>query len=264
MIGVYRLYIQTRIIWFLEYRANILFGTVARIVVPTLQMIVWMAVARANGGQLDRYSVNDFVIYYLVWMLVSDTVSGVNAIWLSHRIRTGELSALLLRPLHPIHVCFAELIGYKCVMLPMTGIAVVILAVVFGAQFSVNVVYFPLFIAALFLAYMLNFYVRWFASIFGFWTTETVALNGILRGCEFFLGGKIAPLSLMPSALQTIGALLPFRWVFVFPVELFLGHLSFAQVAEGFSALIVWLLVLPPLASALWNIGIRHYSAVGG
>jgi ABC-2 type transport system permease protein len=78
-----------------------------------------------------------------------------------------------------------------------------------------------------------------------------------------FLSGQIAPLTLFPSSIQTVAALLPFRWTIGFPVELLLGRLSPVEALMGLGAQAVWLVVSFVLVRIVWRAGVRIYSAVG-
>ena len=79
----------------------------------------------------------------------------------------------------------------------------------------------------------------------------------------FFTAGRIAPLELLPSPLQTLAAVLPFRWMIAFPVELMLGRLTPEETLVGFAAQAAWLLVSLTLIAMLWKTACRRFSAVG-
>ena len=66
------------------------------------------------------------------------------------------------------------------------------------------------------------------------------------------------------SAVQTVAALLPFRWMISFPVELLLGNLTPQQTAIGFAAQAAWIALALILLRLVWRAGVRVYSAVSG
>ena len=66
-----------------------------------------------------------------------------------------------------------------------------------------------------------------------FWTTRIGAINQTYFVMMLFLSGQIAPLTLFPYPLQTVAAVLPFRWMISFPVELLLGRLTPVEALTG-------------------------------
>ena len=49
-----------------------------------------------------------------------------------------------------------------------------------------------------------------------------------------FLSGQMVPLSLLPAPVQALAAVLPFRWMVSFPVELLLGRVSPQDTLAGY------------------------------
>jgi len=80
----------------------------------------------------------------------------------------------------------------------------------------------------------------------------------------FLLAGQVAPITLLPSLLQTISKVLPFRYMLSFPVEILMGQLSATEVWNGFLWQASWLAFAVILFVMLWRMGLKHYTAVGG
>jgi len=73
----------------------------------------------------------------------------------------------------------------------------------------------------------------------------------------------MAPLSLLPEWLQTLAAILPFRWMLAFPTELLLGRLTPTEVIWGAVTQVMWLGLSWGILAVVWSRGVRRYSAVG-
>jgi ABC-2 type transport system permease protein len=56
----------------------------------------------------------------------------------------------------------------------------------------------------------------------------------------------------------------PFPYQLYFPVSLYLGKVSGADLIRGFTIQAGWVLIMYCMARFVWNRGIRKYSAVGG
>ncbi|MEK7325130.1 MAG: ABC-2 family transporter protein, partial [Chloroflexota bacterium] len=69
---------------------------------PVIYMVVWSAVAQAQGGQVGGYTPGQFAAYYIVWTLVRNMNIVFTPYGWENRIRQGDLSMELMRPIHPI------------------------------------------------------------------------------------------------------------------------------------------------------------------
>ena len=118
-------------------------------------------------------------------------------------------------------------------------------------------------IPALILAFLLRFLLEWTLAQAAFWTTRVSAINQSYFVLVLFLSGQVAPLTLFPRALQVLAAILPFRWMLGFPVELLLGRLAPVEALTGLGVQLVWVAIAYVLMRIVWRAGIRLYSAVG-
>jgi ABC-2 type transport system permease protein len=179
-------------------------------------------------------------------------------------IRTGQFSFKLLRPVHPIHADVADNLSSKTLSTPFILAAAVLLGFVFHPTFHFVPWAVVAFVPAVALAFLLRFVVEWTLAQAAFWTTRVSSLNQLYFVALLFLSGQVAPLTLFPPALQTAAALLPFRWMISFPVELVLGNLTPEQTATGFAAQLTWIAIGLLLLRLVWRAGVRVYSAVSG
>jgi ABC-2 type transport system permease protein len=119
------------------------------------------------------------------------------------------------------------------------------------------------FLPAVLLAFLLRFLSGWTLALAGFWTTRVLAINQLYYMAMLFLSGQMVPLSLLPGPVQALAAVLPFRWMVAFPVELLLGQLTPEETLTGFGIQLVWLAAHAGVAAFIWRAGLRRYSAVG-
>ena len=194
-------------------------------------------------------------------------VNQLTFTWIMHefeyRIRQGQLSPLLLKPLHPIHGDIAENVTYKVltsvVLVPAPGAALLAFRPALQPQPWRRRPSSP----PLLLAFLLRFLSGWTLALAGFWTTRVLAINQLYYVAMLFLSGQMVPLSLLPDPVQALAAVLPFRWMVAFPVELLLGQLTPEETLAGFGAQLAWLAAHAVAAAVVWRAGLRRYSAVG-
>jgi ABC-2 type transport system permease protein len=246
-----------------QYRVSNYFFMVGFIAEPIIYLVVWSTIARQQGGEIGGFTPGDFAAYYIVWTLVRNmNIVSVGA-WES-RIRTGELSGLLLHPIHPIHWDLSYFAGWKFVILVMWLPVAVALSVLFQPTFTfraIDVVAFGLAIWGAYLVRTLTYAVLGMAS---FWTTRVQPVIQLVMTVELLLSGRLVPLSLMPDWAQTLANTLPFKWTFGFPIEALVGNLPESQLIGGLAMQALWIAIGSLALRAIWPFAVRRYSAVNG
>jgi ABC-2 type transport system permease protein len=168
-----------------------------------------------------------------------------------------------LKPLHPIHSDVADNISFKLVTSIMISPVWIALFLILKPTPPSSGLQVLLAIPALFLAGTIRYVLQYALATIAFWTTRVEAINQLYFTVDTFLGGRIAPLSLLPGWMGIIAAWLPFRYMGAFPVELFLGRVPADQILPGFGMQLLWLAVSIGVFRAFWSSGIKQYSAVG-
>jgi ABC-2 type transport system permease protein len=246
-----------------QYRASLFIWMIGHVLEPLVYLVVWTVVAEGGGGRAGDYTTAQFAGYFIVLMLVEN----VSYTWImyeyDYRIREGMLSAVLLRPLHPIHADMADNMSSKAITLPFMMVVAAVLAAIFHPVMSPHLWALAAAIPALILAFLLRFLLEWTLAQAAFWTTRVSAINQSYFVLVLFLSGQVAPLTLFPHALQVLAAILPFRWMLGFPVELLLGRLTPVEALTGLGVQVIWVAIAYGLMRIVWRAGIRLYSAVG-
>jgi ABC-2 type transport system permease protein len=246
-----------------QYRASLFIWMIAQVLEPLVYLIVWSTVSNSGGGSVGDYTTRQFAGYYILLMLVNQ----VSYTWImyeyEYRIRQGFLSFALLKPVHPIHSDIADNVSSKLITLPIMLLVAAGLTALFHPLATPAPWALLAAIPVLFLAFLVRFLLEWTLAQAAFWTTRVSAVNQAYFVLVLFLSGQIAPLTLFPAPIQAVAAVLPFRWVIGFPVELLLGRLTPLETLTGLAAQAVWLVICLALVRRVWRAGVRVYSAVG-
>ncbi len=263
MLGIYRAFMRIELVTQFQYRAAMAIWMISRILEPVIYVVVWSTVARAQGGSVGGRTPEDFAAYYIVLMVVNQ----LTFTWIMHefefRVRTGSLSALLLKPVHPIHQDIASNVAYKIITVIILVPAALVMTFLFDPAFTFSIRSALLFVPSLVLAFLTRFFLEWTLALAAFWTTRVAAINQVYFVLGLFLSGRIAPTGLLPDWARTLADILPFKWTLAFPTELMLGTLSPADVQNGFAALGFWLIASTIVLKFVWARGVKAYSAVG-
>jgi ABC-2 type transport system permease protein len=267
-LSVYRANLKMAVAQMLQYRFGILIWAVWGFVGPLISLAVWSAATTAKGGAIANaagttYGRADFAAYFLTFMVVGHLTMSWDAFEFAFRVRDGNLSPRLLKPLHPIHSDLAANIAFKLATSAMILPAWILLFVLLRPTPPHSLVSFALGIPAIVLAGLLRYVWQYSLALFAFWTTRVEAINQLYFTLDGFLAGRIAPLALLPGWMALAATLSPFRSMGSFPVEMLLGRLTPGQMASGFAFLMVWLAAGLLVFRLLWAAGIKQYAAVG-
>jgi len=255
--------IRTAIQQQFQYRAATYMYLVGMVAEPVIYLVVWSTIADQSGGTVGGLSAGEFAAYYIVWTLVRTMNIVFTPYGWEERIREGELSGQLLRPLHPIHYDLAWFAGGKVPWVLFYLPIAVVLTLVFNPTFDVRPIEIAVFAIAVWGAYLIRSFYQSALGLITFWTTRVGALFQLYITLELLLSGRLVPLTLMPDWVQTVAWFLPFRWTFYFPIQTLVGDLSNEQLLGGLAMQVLWTLIGIGLFSLVWRHAIRRYTAVG-
>jgi ABC-2 type transport system permease protein len=249
MLDFYGTTIRTAIQSEFQYRAATYMYMIGMVAEPVIYLVVWSTIARSHGGSVEGLTPGDFAAYYIVWTLVRNMNIVFTPYGWEWRIREGQFSGLLLRPLHPIHYDIASFAGG--------------LSIAFHPTFGVSALEIVVFLFAIWGAYLIRTMALWLLGMITFWTTRASAIFEAYMMAELLLSGRLVPLKLMPGWAQTLAGWLPFKWTFYFPIEALVGSLSTASLLGGLGMQALWTAIGAGLVSVCFRASVKHYTAVG-
>jgi len=246
-----------------QYRVATYMWLVGMLAEPIVYLVVWTTIADQQGGSVQGITTGEFAAYYIVWTLVRNMNIVFTPYGWEWRIREGELSAALLRPLHPIHDDIAGFAGWKVVTIILWLPIAAVLWIAFDPSIDLRAAEIAAFCVAIWGAYLIRTMFLTSLGMVTFWTTRVSALFELAVGLELLLSGRLVPLPLMPAWAEDVANVLPFKWSFYFPIQTLVGDLSNTELLEGLGIQLLWIVVLTGLFLVVWRFAIRRYSAVG-
>jgi ABC-2 type transport system permease protein len=246
-----------------QYRVQSVLWLLFAIIRPVVFLAAWSAVAEAQGGSVGAFTTADFAAYYVAVSLVSQLTMSWSAYDFEYEIRQGLLAPKLLRPLHPLHYSVVQNIVWKAVTLPALLPALALIAWTFHATFVTQPWQVALFVPSVLLAAALNFLLGWALACAAFWTTRIHSIMRFYERVGFLFAGQVAPLTLLPGALATLGYILPFGYMLWAPVEILRGAASLEQALALIGIQAVWVVIAWVSYATAWRFGLRQFSAVG-
>ena len=247
-----------------QYRVAQYFYMLGMVAEPVIYLVVWSEIARQSGGDVNGITADEFAAYYIVWTLVRNMNIVFGAPFWEWRIREGQLSGQLLRPLHPIHYDIAYFAGWKVVSIVLWLPIAVGLTLVFDPKLDPSPLEIGVFLVAIWGAYLVRTMFMSLVGMLNFWTTRGAAIFDLYMTIELLLSGRLVPLRLMPDWVETLADFLPFQWTFGYPIEALVGDLTTRALISGLGIQAIWTVVGLGLFALAWKVAVKRYSAVGG
>jgi ABC-2 type transport system permease protein len=263
MVDFYLTTMRTQIQSQFQYRAATYMYTLGMVAEPTIYLVVWSTIARAQGGSVGGLTPGALAAYYIVWTLVRTMNIVFTPYGWEWRIREGQLSGQLLRPIHPIHYDLAGFAGHKVPWLVMYLPIAAGLSLAFHPTFHPDPLGVVVFLVAIWGAYLIRSFALWLLGMCTFWTTRGSAIFETYMLAELLLSGRLLPLTLMPHWSQTLASFLPFKWTFYFPIEALVGHLPATELLRGLAFQLLWIAAGALAVRVFWRLSVRRYTAVG-
>jgi ABC-2 type transport system permease protein len=248
----------------LQYRVAQYFYMIGMVAEPVIYLVVWTTIADEQGGAVNGITSSEFAAYYIVWTLVRNMNIVFGAPFWEWRIREGNLSGQLLKPMHILHYDLAYFAGWKFVVVLLWIPIAIVLSLIFHPDLHPTSLEIVVFVIAIWGAYVIRSMFQGTIGMLNFWTTRGAAVFDLWMACEMLLSGRLVPLQLMPEWVQTLADFLPFKWTFGFPIESLVGDMSTSELLLGLCVQALWIGIGLVLFRITWRAAVKHFSAVGG
>ena len=251
----------------LVYRMNFLFRSMFSLIPLFATISLWRAIFAGKEGAVAGYTLAQMTSYYLVVTIV-DALTAVNEDdWqIAADIKDGNISQFLLKPMDYLtyRLCLylsGRVIFTICALVPVVGFILMLREYFVLPADAATVGWFAL---SLIFTALLQFFISYTMALLAFWVLEVSTFIFILFAFEYIAGGHMFPLDILPSGVLQALNFTPFPYQLFFPVNIYLGRVSGAELYQGLVIQACWVAASYLVARFVWNRGIRKYSAVGG
>ena len=267
MLTKYKAVFSLGIISSMEYRLDYfvsLFGAMFPIMI---QVFLWIAI---YGGSQDKelygYKFPQMIAYIVIAAFVNRMVNTEVENVINDDIHSGGIAKYLIKPIGYITFRMLYLLGQKL------SSVITILLFSFGAiaflhrtvGLEIYYAHILLFIPALLLGLILNFFIFFIISMLAFWLTEVGSFFMTVQVIITVISGGVFPITIMGDTFVTIMKYLPFIYTTYFPAQLLTGAILTPDIRAGMGLQMFWICLLSFISVLLWRAGSKRYVAVGG
>jgi ABC-2 type transport system permease protein len=111
---------------------------------------------------------------------------------------------------------------------------------------------------------LIQFFITYTIALMAFWILEISTIVFIVYSFEYFLGGQMFPVDMMPAGVQAALRWLPFYYELFCPIAIFMERLRGPEMVLALAIQAGWVLLMWGAAHLMWRRGLGHYQAVGG
>jgi ABC-2 type transport system permease protein len=260
---VFNLGIQNTFVYRWNYFLRALFG-----LIPLAGTVfLWRAIFHERGGSLHGYDYGSMIYYYLLTLLVSNLVTPTEDEWqIASDIREGQINSLLTKPMSYLAYRFSIFLSARLVYTAVTIVPIAIIFLYFRNYITLpaSLTTYMWALLSLLMAAFIQFFITYSLAMMAFWILEISTIVFIIYSFEYFLGGQMFPIDIMPATVQEVMKWLPFYYELFCPIAIFLERLKGPQLLQAIAIQTGWLLVTWAAARTMWKRGLSHYQAVGG
>jgi ABC-2 type transport system permease protein len=257
--------IQNSLTYRFNFLARSLFGLIPLIAV----IYVWQAIydRKGAGSIVGSYSFSEMVSYYLLATIV-DALTAVNEDdWqIAADIKDGNISQFLLKPIDYLWYRLCLFVSGRLTYVAVAAVPLALFILWWREYFvwPANPAAFALFLVSTSLTALLQFFMSYAMAMLAFWVLEVSTFIFILFAFEYLASGHLFPLDILPRWIEQLLYCTPFPYQLYFPVGIYMGKHSAAELARGLAMQAGWVVVMYWVARFAWSRGTRKYSAVGG
>lgn len=246
------------------YRGSILIWIFSNVLHLAVIVSVWLSAE--SVGSLGGYTKPELISYYLAAFFLHWVINWLPFYNAADEIKSGEIIAsTLTKPFSFYWRKFAEEAGWHAFAIILGSALTLILAIVLYPLLGFNFSWSGLLlsIVATILAIFAIFGFSLCLGLLAFWFTEVWTVDTLFWAGRNFLGGWYLPISFFPGVFQVTIKVLPFRYIFSFPLEIFFNKLSLKEIAFGMAISLFWILFFGLLYRIMWEKGRKAYTSFG-
>ncbi len=262
-LSVFNIGLQNTFVYRWNYFLRALFG-----VVPLAGTVfLWRAVFDERKQGLNGYDYGSMIYYYLLTLLVSNLVTPTEDEWqIAADIREGQINSFLTKPLSYLGYRFSIFLSGRLVYTVVTLPPIALIFFYFRGFIVLppNASTYIFAVVSLLMSAFIQFFITYSLAMMAFWILEISTIVFIVYSFEYFLGGQMFPIDIMPAGVQATMKWLPFYYELFCPIAIFLERLKGPELIQALAIQLGWLFATWFAAHAMWRRGLGHYQAVGG
>jgi ABC-2 type transport system permease protein len=251
----------------LEYRANFFLSMISVLFPIFVQLFLWINLFTGNtGDSMFGYTFPQMLSYVLYANIISRLIRTGFEYEINRDIKDGTLSVFIVKPASYFFYRLSFFTGKK--LFQTASILILLAGVMIFLFFSYGLAATPahigLFVVSLILSFLLNFAIFFAVGMLCFWFQEIGFLFEAVRVVIIVFSGGVFPLDVFGEFWKGILSYMPFAYTVYFPTDILSGRLPINEALMGILIEALWVVAISFIATRLFSIGLKRFSATGG
>ncbi len=248
-------------------RSAFRFDHILGIISTCLQIFIFWEIYSALYGtstEVDGVTMPMVTTNFIISMGLGAALSA-DDYFLPGKIWDGSISTELLRPISFKGRMIAENIGNSAFNLLFRFVPALLIALfTVGIMPPASPVMLILFVLSAVLGYGVLWTISFAVQMTAFWLVNIWSLITIKNVFINVFSGSMIPLWFMPEWLAGFLKFTPFSSIYFTPVQIYLGQLSYGEIALKCGIQLVWIVLIFLLGDFLWKRGQKKLVVQGG
>lgn len=241
------------------YRFSVISGLIGSLISIFAQFALWSYIFRGNS-KMTEYMLVYVVISRILKQLYENNIS----LMISQRVLKGDYTYDLLKPIRPIYGYLGMGIGQNLGQFSINGLVILISLGSFLRGIALDSTMLFLVLSNIVLSIALVNLMYALIGYVAFVTTEVWPFVRILNDSIKLLSGALIPLSFYPSQLGNICEILPFKYIYYYPIQMITSQISVIEAIWSTLILLTWVGGVFLLTISIDNKLINKATAFGG
>jgi len=248
----------------LAFRMRYYTGVLTYFINVSVYYFIWRAIFQADPN-FAGFTFPQITTYVAVgWIIRSMYFNNIDTEMASD-ILEGKITMALIKPVSVQLSYVARSAGESVFRLGMLSApTAVVLALIFPVLPPASLAHLAVFLVSLagsvLLVAALNF-------IVGSCAVRLTSILGLLRAkfwIQDLLSGVLVPITLFPAPLREVSRLLPFEHIGFTPLMIYLGKISWSEIATALAVEALWIVGLFAFGAWFWRVMSRQITVHGG
>jgi len=245
------------------YRVEYMGSLMNLVIMVIMNVTVWFSLY--HFGNIKGTEQFRMLITYIMLSVLMQILFVMDETFLEMKIRDGNILHCLLKPIGlRVYLFFYNLGKFFFNLILLFLPALLFLAIFFPFTPPATITACMLFIVTLVLAYLILYTLNFLVWIISFEHMVSWGLVTFKNACILVLSGAVVPVWIMPDDLQPIVRVLPFQYIYYFPISVYLGHVPVAELSMGISLQCMWIIIFFVCGLLLWKWSLKHLVIQGG
>ena len=262
-------YFKLRVITNLQYRVASIAGISTQFSFGLVYIMVYLALYESNTDVSVSFDLKSLISYlWLQQAFLACTYPFIADNELMNMIKNGNIAYELVRPQNFYLKFYIKLLANRVVSTLLRFSPIIIIGLLLPSPLNLSLPNslesFILFIISLIFACLLTTSLTLLVHIITFYTVDSRGITTIYGVLGELLMGFIIPLPLMPSILQKIASVLPFRFVNDVPFRIYSGNIDVNSGIYLIIGSIFWIIITILIGYIITNNALKKAVIQGG